>query len=96
MEKKLKKDLKLRESFVKNEILKMNLKSIAFNKILPLAVRQKAMIELDSLPKDTSKMRNYCIATGRSRGLIKEFKVSRLIFKQLADNGEIPGIRRSS
>jgi len=45
---------------------------------------------------ERSKIRNRCILTGRSRGIIKEWQISRIKFKLLADQGLIPGIRRAS
>lgn len=43
-----------------------------------------------------SRIRNRCIMTGRSRSVIKEWKMSRMKFRELADQGYISGIRRSS
>ena len=40
--------------------------------------------------------RNICQMTGRSRGLIRNFKYSRLVFRSLADSGKIEGIKRAS
>ena len=43
-----------------------------------------------------SRIRNRCIETGRARGVIKDWGLSRLSFKRLADQGKLPGVRRSS
>lgn len=54
--------------------------------------------ELDKLPKNASpvRLRNRCKITGRGRGYIRKFGVSRLVFRQLASDGKIPGVTKSS
>lgn len=53
---------------------------------------------LQSLPRNSSpiRMRNRCIMTGRPRGYIRKFGVSRLVFREMALKGEIPGIKKAS
>jgi len=53
---------------------------------------------LDRLPRNASpvRLRNRCKLTGRPRGYIRFFGVSRLVFRDLAANGKIPGVRKSS
>ncbi len=43
-----------------------------------------------------TRIRNRCAITGRGRGIIKEYGISRIVFKQLADQGKIPGLRKAS
>lgn len=54
--------------------------------------------ELQKLPKNSSpvRLRNRCQMTGRSRGYYRKFGVSRLVLRELASNGEIPGLKKSS
>ncbi len=54
--------------------------------------------ELQKLPRDASPTRvnNRCSLTGRSRGYIRKYGVSRIKFRELALDGKIPGIRKSS
>ena len=49
-------------------------------------------------PKDKYKTRAYnrCEITGRPRGYMRDFGVSRCIFRELAEKGQIPGVRKSS
>jgi small subunit ribosomal protein S14 len=60
--------------------------------------RQSARISLDKLHANTSavRLRNRCQLTGRSRGYLRKFKLSRLCFRELALMGMIPGITKSS
>ena len=53
---------------------------------------------LDKLPKNSSKvrLRNRCALTGRGRGYIRMFGVSRIKFRDLATEGKIPGVTKSS
>lgn len=53
---------------------------------------------LDKLPKNASpvRLRNRCKLTGRPRGYIRYFGISRVKFRELASYGKIPGVRKSS
>jgi len=55
-------------------------------------------LALDKLPKNSSKvrLRNRCALTGRGRGFIRMFGVSRIKFRDLATEGKIPGVTKSS
>jgi small subunit ribosomal protein S14 len=53
---------------------------------------------LDELPKNASpvRLKNRCQLTGRPRGYIRYFGMSRVTFRDMALNGKIPGIRKAS
>jgi len=53
---------------------------------------------LDKLPKNSSKvrLRNRCALTGRPRGYIRMFGISRITFRDLASQGKIPGGTKAS
>jgi small subunit ribosomal protein S14 len=53
---------------------------------------------LDKLPKNSSavRLRNRCQLTGRPRGYIRYFGVCRLVFRDMALDGKIPGVRKAS
>lgn len=53
---------------------------------------------LQKLPRDASptRLHNRCQLSGRSRGYLRTFGVSRIAFRDLARAGQIPGIRKSS
>lgn len=53
---------------------------------------------LQKLPKNSSKVRlhNRCQLTGRPRGYMRQFGVSRVTFRQMALNGLIPGVKKAS
>lgn len=60
--------------------------------------RQDAKIALNKLPRNSSpvRLRNRCQLTGRARGFLRKFKLSRLCFREMASNGMIPGITKAS
>lgn len=53
---------------------------------------------LAKLPRNSSRTRltNRCIETGRPRGYMRQFGLSRISFREHASKGEIPGITKSS
>jgi small subunit ribosomal protein S14 len=60
--------------------------------------RLEAQVALDKLPKNSSPVRlhNRCQFTGRARGFLRKFKLSRLCFREMANKGLIPGVVKSS
>ena len=60
--------------------------------------RQSAQISLSKLPKNSSpgRLRNRCQFTGRCRGFLRKFKMSRLCFREMANQGLIPGVTKAS
>ncbi len=54
--------------------------------------------ELQKLPRDASpvRLKNRCAMTGRSRAYMRKFGVSRIVFREMALAGKIPGIRKAS
>ncbi|MHC4996075.1 MAG: 30S ribosomal protein S14 [Planctomycetota bacterium] len=53
---------------------------------------------LARLPRDASptRLRNQCALTGRTRGVYRKLKISRIRLRELALEGKIPGMRKSS
>ncbi|MEI8086325.1 MAG: 30S ribosomal protein S14 [Paludibacter sp.] len=53
---------------------------------------------LQSIPKNASPVRlhNRCKITGRPKGYIRQFGISRIQFREMASNGLIPGVRKAS
>jgi len=55
-------------------------------------------VGLQNLPRNSSptRLHNRCALTGRPRGFLRKFGLSRIAFRDLALQGKIPGIRKSS
>lgn len=53
---------------------------------------------LQKLPKNSSKVRlhNRCLLTGRPRGYMRQFGLSRVTFREMALDGKIPGVKKAS
>ncbi|MFZ6023584.1 MAG: 30S ribosomal protein S14 [Bacteroidota bacterium] len=53
---------------------------------------------LDKLPKNASpvRLKNRCQLTGRPKGYMRYFGLSRVIFRDMALNGKIPGVKKAS
>ncbi len=53
---------------------------------------------LRNLPRDSSptRLHNRCEITGRPRGYLRKFKMSRIAFRELAHKGQLPGVKKSS
>lgn len=57
-----------------------------------------AMLALQKLPKNSMTIRkhNRCQLTGRPRGYMRQFGISRVTFREMANSGKIPGITKAS
>jgi len=53
---------------------------------------------LDKLPKNASPVRlhNRCKLTGRPKGYMRQFGISRVTFREMALAGKIPGVKKAS
>ncbi len=53
---------------------------------------------LQKLPRNSSpsRVKNRCAITGRSRGYMRSFGLSRIMFRELAREGKIPGVKKAS
>jgi small subunit ribosomal protein S14 len=60
--------------------------------------RNAAKIALNKMSPNSSpvRLRSRCQLTGRSRGVLKKFKLSRLCFREMANSGMIPGVVKAS
>ncbi|MDY6068313.1 MAG: 30S ribosomal protein S14 [Opitutales bacterium] len=58
----------------------------------------KATKAMAKLPRNSSKvrLRNRCSVSGRARGFIRKFGLSRICFRELALDGKIPGVTKAS
>ena len=72
--------------------------------VAKFATKRKALKEagdwagLDKLPKNSSPVRlhNRCKLTGRPKGYMRKFGISRVTFREMALSGKIPGVTKAS
>lgn len=93
----LARDKRRRESLLKFELKRLFLKSIFYNCCLDFYIRERARLELLNLPRNSSRSRlqNRCVFTRRSGGVLRFFKISRMVFRDLSSRGFLYGIRKS-
>jgi len=74
------------------------LKKIVSSPTASLEEKEKAVIELQKLPRNSSptRVRNRCQVTGRPRGFLRKFQMSRVSLRDLGLRGDIPGLVKSS
>jgi small subunit ribosomal protein S14 len=74
------------------------LKDIVMDRTLPVEDRFNATLKLAELPRNGSRVRIRlrCELSGRSRGNYRKFKLSRIALRDLASNGQIPGMVKAS
>tara|TARA_B100000029_G_scaffold426261_1_gene435071 strand:+ start:182 stop:487 length:306 start_codon:yes stop_codon:yes gene_type:complete len=82
----------------KFEKKRKKLKEIIYNKKLPLEERFEAQQKLSKLPKNSARIRirNRCEITGRPHGVYRKLKISRIALRELASQGKVPGMVKSS
>ncbi len=88
-----------REAMVKKFGAKRRrLKALAEDRSLAPEERFAARLRLAELPRNgaATRVRNRCALTGRPRGTYRKFRLSRIALRQLAAQGQIPGMVKSS
>lgn len=75
-----------------------NLKAIIGDMSQSEEVRINAMLELQSLPRNSSpvRLRNRCGLTGRPHGYFRKFGLSRNKLRERVMQGDVPGVRKAS
>jgi small subunit ribosomal protein S14 len=74
------------------------LKAVVTDQAKPMEERFKATLKLASLPRNSSatRMHNRCQLTGRPHAYYRKLKLSRIMLRDLAQFGQIPGMVKSS
>jgi len=95
--KRLKTDIMAKESMMAREVKRARL-------VQKYAAKRAALraegnyVGLSRLPRNSNpnRLRNRCRITGRARGYLRQFGVSRITFREMASSGLIPGVRKAS
>jgi len=95
---KVVKNERRREMAVRYAERRQALKKIINNPRSTAEQVDEAVIKLQKMPRDTSpiRVRNRCSQSGRSRGYLRKFGLSRIALRDLALQGQIPGVVKSS
>ena len=94
----IQRNLKRERMIAKYAPKRKELKAILASPETPDEEFYKAQAKLTKLPKNSSpiRARNRCSVTGRPRAFIRKFGLSRITFRELATQGKIPGVTKSS
>jgi small subunit ribosomal protein S14 len=90
---------KMRETMSKRDRSKRKaLKDIVMDRSLPVEDRFNATLKLAQMPRNGAsvRVRLRCELTGRARGNYRKFKLCRIALRDLASNGQIPGMVKAS
>lgn len=91
-------DKSKRELYRKYEVKRIICKILLLNKGLSNELKKKQFEELSKLPRNSSitRIKNYCVLTGRTKGTLRKFRLSRISFRELASEGSLMGVFKSS
>lgn len=91
-------DYKRRLLASKYELRRKLYKALCRDTDLPSNLRDKHRYKLSKLPRNSSftRLRNRCIFTGRPRAVYEKFRMSRIVFRELASQGRLQGIQKAS
>lgn len=94
----LRKEKEKTRKFAQLEKKRIILKSLYFNRRLPLDIRIMAYLSLAHLPVNSSSTRltKRCIITGRARSTLLHMRLSRYKFREWIRIGRLTGIRKAS
>jgi|TARA_B100001741_G_scaffold73948_1_gene59773 small subunit ribosomal protein S14 len=95
---KIVREQKLIKKVQKYAALRAELKGIIKSPDTSMENKRDAVAKLDKLPKSSSRIRirTRCFKTGRPRAVLRRFNLSRIVFREMALKGEIPGVTKAS
>ncbi len=91
-------ELKRRETVKKYAAKRAELTAIINDQTLTAEDRMAARLKLQSLPRNSSpvRQRNRCALTGRPRGVFSKFGIARSKLRDLMMSGQVPGVTKAS
>lgn len=94
----IEKNARRRKLVQKYAAKRARLLEVASDRERPPEERFAARLKLAELPRNSAKVRirNRCELSGRPRGVYRQFRLSRIALRDLALNGQIPGMVKSS
>ena len=90
-------DKKRRKLYLNNLEKRNKLKSSIKDSSLSDFERYTAQKALQKMPRNSlkSRIKNRCIITGRTHGLVGPFNISRIKLRELVSNGHVPGVKKA-
>ncbi|XP_035994055.1 28S ribosomal protein S14, mitochondrial [Fundulus heteroclitus] len=90
-------DVKRRQMAFEYADERLRINALRKNTILPKELQEIADKEIAALPRDSCpvRIRNRCVFTSRPRGVKRRWRLSRIVFRHLADHNQMSGILRA-
>ncbi|SPP89996.1 28S ribosomal protein S14, mitochondrial [Drosophila guanche] len=94
---KMIRDVKRRKCVSEHSKERLRVNSLRKNDILPIELREMANAEIAAFPRDSSlvRVRERCALTSRPRGVVQKYRLSRIVWRQLADYNKLSGVQRA-
>ncbi|CAI6343862.1 unnamed protein product [Macrosiphum euphorbiae] len=94
---RMKKDARKRNTLKEYGVYKLRYNALRKNNIIPLEIQEIADKEIYNCPRDASITRivQRCQVTSRPRGNVKRWRLSRIVFRHLADYNKLAGVQRA-
>lgn len=91
------KDVRKRKCVAEHGIDRLRVNALRKNNILPIELRELASAEIHAQPRDSSitRIRQRCALTSRPRGVVHRWRLSRMVFRQLADYNKLSSVQRA-
>nr|CAH0107534.1 unnamed protein product [Daphnia galeata] len=90
-------DVKRRKLLVQHQPDRIRIRALKKNDILPSEIVEIGRKMLEDLPRDSSitRVRNRCAITSRARGIVTRWRLSRIVWRSLADYNKLSGVQRA-
>lgn len=91
------KDVRKRKCVEEHGVDRLRVNSLRKNDILPIELREMADLEIAAQPRDSSivRIRRRCALTSRPRGVVHRWRLSRIVFRHLADYNKLSSVQRA-
>ena len=91
------KDVKRRKCVAEYANDRLRINTLRKNDILPIELRETANLAVAELPRDSSlvRVRERCALTSRPRGVVHKYRLSRIVWRHLADYNKLAGVQRA-
>ncbi|KAI9581662.1 28S ribosomal protein S14, mitochondrial-like [Glossina fuscipes] len=90
-------DVKRRKCVKEHAVERLRVKALRKNDILHAELREVADAEIAAFPRDSClvRVRERCALTSRSRGVVHKYRLSRIVWRHLADYNKLSGVQRA-
>ncbi|XP_075156866.1 mitochondrial ribosomal protein S14 [Haematobia irritans] len=94
---KMIRDVKRRKCVQENAKERLRVNALRKNDILPIELREIADAEISAFPRNSClvRVRERCALTSRPRGVVHKYRLSRIVWRHLADYNKLSGVQRA-